>query len=142
MSGLIPQPFIDDLLHRTDLVELIDSYVPLKKRGNSHVACCPFHNEKSPSFNVVAKKQFYHCFGCGASGNAISFVMNYLNQGFVDAVETLATRLGLTIPRDKQTEKNNPSQDLYKLLSAVSLYYTKKLNMKDNLPSITCVAEA
>lgn len=127
MSGLIPQPFIDDLLHRTDLVELIDSYVPLKKRGNSHLACCPFHNEKSPSFNVVAKKQFYHCFGCGASGNAISFVMNYLNLGFVDAVETLATRAGLTIPRDKQTEKNNPSQDLYKLLSAVSLHYQKKL---------------
>ncbi|CAM2918550.1 DNA primase [Legionella steigerwaltii] len=127
MSGLIPQPFIDDLLHRTDLVELIDSYVPLKKRGNSHIACCPFHNEKSPSFNVVAKKQFYHCFGCGASGNAISFVMNYLNQGFVDAIETLATRVGLTIPRDKQTEKNNPSQDLYKLLSDVSLYYQKKL---------------
>lgn len=127
MSGLIPQPFIDDLLHRTDLVELIDSYVPLKKRGNSHIACCPFHNEKSPSFNVVAKKQFYHCFGCGASGNAISFIMNYLNQGFVDAVETLATRLGLAIPRDKQTEKNNPSQDLYKLMSSVSLYYQKKL---------------
>ncbi|WP_454780200.1 DNA primase [Legionella sp. WA2022007384] len=127
MSGLIPQPFIDDLLHRTDLVELIDSYVPLKKRGNSHIACCPFHNEKSPSFNVVAKKQFYHCFGCGASGNAISFVMNYLNQGFVDAVETLATRVGLTIPRDKQNEKNNPSLDLYKLLADVSLYYQKKL---------------
>ena len=127
MSGLIPQPFIDDLLHRTDLVELIDSYVPLKKRGNSHIACCPFHNEKSPSFNVVAKKQFYHCFGCGASGNAISFVMNYLNQGFVDAVETLAARVGLTIPRDKQNEKNNPSQDLYKLLADVSLYYQKKL---------------
>ncbi|KTD66779.1 DNA primase [Legionella steelei] len=127
MSGLIPQPFIDDLLHRTDLVELIDSYVPLKKRGNSHIACCPFHNEKSPSFNVVAKKQFYHCFGCGASGNAISFVMNYLNQGFVDAIETLAARVGLTIPRDKQTEKNNSSQDLYKLLSDVCLYYQKKL---------------
>ena len=102
MSGLIPQPFIDDLLHRTDLVELIDSYVPLKKRGTSHVACCPFHNEKSPSFNVVAKKQFYHCFGCGASGNAISFVMNYQNLGFIDAVETLATRLGLTVPREGQ----------------------------------------
>lgn len=127
MSGLIPQPFIDDLLQRTDLVELIDSYVPLKKRGNSHVACCPFHNEKSPSFNVVAKKQFYHCFGCGASGNAISFVMNYFNQGFVDAIETLATRIGLTIPREKQTEKENTSRDLYKLLAAVSLYYRKKL---------------
>ncbi len=127
MSGLIPQPFIDDLLQRTDLVELIDSYVPLKKRGTSHIACCPFHNEKSPSFNVVAKKQFYHCFGCGASGNAISFIMNYLNQGFIDAVETLATRLGLSVPREGQTEKNNASQDLYKLLSAVSLYYQKKL---------------
>lgn len=127
MSGLIPQPFIDDLLQRTDLVELIDSYVPLKKRGNSYVACCPFHNEKSPSFNVVAKKQFYHCFGCGASGNAISFVMNYFNQGFVDAIETLATRIGLTIPREKQTEKDNTSRDLYKLLAAVSLHYRKKL---------------
>lgn len=127
MSGLIPQPFIDDLLHRTDLVELIDSYVPLKKRGNSHVACCPFHNEKSPSFNVVAKKQFYHCFGCGASGNAISFVMNYMNQGFTDAVETLATRLGLTVPREGKTEKSNASNDLYKLLTEVNLYYQKKL---------------
>lgn len=130
MSGLIPQPFIDDLLYRTDLVELIDSYVPLKKRGNSHIACCPFHNEKSPSFNVVAKKQFYHCFGCGASGNAISFVMNYLNQGFIDAVETLATRLGLTVPREGQTEKNNASSDHYKLLSAVSLYYQKILKQE------------
>lgn len=127
MSGLIPQPFIDDLLQRTDLVELIDSYVPLKKRGTSHIACCPFHNEKSPSFNVVAKKQFYHCFGCGASGNAISFVMNYLNQGFIDAIDTLATRLGLTVPRDGQNDKNNAAQDLYKLLSEVSLYYQKKL---------------
>lgn len=127
MSGLIPQPFIDDLLQRTDLVELIDSYVPLKKRGNSYVACCPFHNEKSPSFNVVARKQFYHCFGCGAAGNAISFLMNYLNQGFIEAVEILATRLGLTIPRDGQNEKNNSTQDLYKLMSSVSLYYQKKL---------------
>lgn len=127
MSGLIPQPFIDDLLHRTDLVELVDSYVPLKKRGTSHIACCPFHNEKSPSFNVVAKKQFYHCFGCGASGNAISFVMNYLNQGFIDAIETLAARVGLTVPRDGQIEKSNASNDLYKLLSEVSLYYQKQL---------------
>jgi DNA primase len=127
MSGLIPQPFIDDLLHRTDLVELIDSYVPLKKRGTSHVACCPFHNEKSPSFNVVAKKQFYHCFGCGASGNAISFVMNYLNQGFPEAIDTLATRLGLTVPKEGQGEKSNVSNDLYKLLANISLYYQKKL---------------
>ncbi|BCA94386.1 DNA primase [Legionella antarctica] len=129
MSGLIPQPFIDDLLHRTELVELVDSYVPLKKRGTSHVACCPFHNEKSPSFNVVAKKQFYHCFGCGASGNAISFVMNYQNLGFIDALETLATRLGLSVPREGQLEKNNSSNDLYKLLNKVSAYYQKKLKL-------------
>lgn len=134
MSGLIPQPFIDDLLHRTDLVELIDSYVPLKKRGTSHIACCPFHNEKTPSFNVVAQKQFYHCFGCGASGNAISFVMAYLNQGFVDAVETLASRLGLTVPRDQQDlEKNRQSQNLYQLLDSVNQYYQKNLKGQGQL---------
>lgn len=127
MSGLIPQPFIDDLLHRIDVVELIDSYVPLKKRGNSHTACCPFHHEKSPSFNVVARKQFYHCFGCGASGNAISFVMNYLNQSFPEAVETLATRAGVAVPREGDNEKNNAARDLYKLLNEVSDYYQKKL---------------
>ncbi|KTD80471.1 DNA primase [Legionella waltersii] len=127
MSGLIPQPFIDELLNRTDLVELIDGYIPLKKRGASYLACCPFHNEKSPSFNVVAKKQFYHCFGCGASGNAISFVMNYLNQGFTDAIDTLATRLGLTVPKDGKTEKNKGSSNLYQLLNEVSQFYQKQL---------------
>lgn len=127
MSGLIPQPFIDDLLHRTDLVELIDSYVPLKKRGNSHIACCPFHHEKSPSFNVVTKKQFYHCFGCGASGNAVSFIMSYLNQGFPEAIETLAGRLGLSVPHDGQSKSNHQSLSLYQLLHEVSLYYQNKL---------------
>ncbi len=126
MSGLIPQPFIDELLNRTDVVELIDSYVPLKKRGNSHIACCPFHHEKSPSFNVVARKQFYHCFGCGASGNAISFIMNYLSQSFPEAIETLATRLGLSVPREGNNEKNT-TNDLYKLLKIVADYYQKKL---------------
>ena len=127
MSGLIPQPFIDELLNRTDLVELIDSYVPLKKRGNSHTACCPFHHEKSPSFNVVARKQFYHCFGCGASGNAISFLMQHLNQSFPEAVDTLAARLGLSVPKEGSTEKSNASNDLYKLLNEVSLYYQNNL---------------
>jgi DNA primase len=133
MSGLIPQPFIDELLQRTDLVELIDGYLPLKKRGTSYVACCPFHNEKSPSFNVVPKKQFYHCFGCGQSGNAISFIMNYLNQGFIEAVETLAARLGLPLPQKTQTEKNNSSQDLYKLLASVSAYYQNQLKHQGQL---------
>ncbi|STX28006.1 DNA primase [Legionella beliardensis] len=127
MSGLIPRPFIDELLHRTDLVELIDSYVPLKKRGNSYTACCPFHNEKTPSFNVVAKKQFYHCFGCGASGNAISFIMSYLSQGFIDAVETLAARLGMQVPREQNNEKIQQSLSLYQVLAQVNQYYQKSL---------------
>lgn len=127
MSGLIPQAFLDDLLLRTDLVELIDSYVPLKKAGNSHIACCPFHNEKGPSFNVIAKKQFYHCFGCGESGNAISFVMRYLNQGFTEAVATLAARIGLTVPREGDHKPVAQTQNLYQLLENVSKWYEKTL---------------
>lgn len=127
MTGLIPQPFIDDLLQSTDIVELIDGYIPLKKRGLSYLACCPFHHEKSPSFNVVAKKQFYHCFGCGSSGNAISFVMNYLNQSFPEAVETLATRLGKIVPREGTREKNKPRHDLYQLLGEVNTFYQYQL---------------
>ena len=125
--GLIPQPFIDELINRTDIVEFIDSYVPLKKRGTSHIACCPFHNEKNPSFNVVAKKQFYHCFGCGASGNVISFAMGYLHQSFPEAIETLATRAGLAIPRDTHPEKHNHSLNLYQLLNRVSTFYQQTL---------------
>lgn len=127
MTGLIPRPFIDDLLTRTDIVEYIDSHVPLKKRGNSYIACCPFHNEKTPSFNVVAKKQFYHCFGCGASGNAISFAMNYLNLGFSDAIETLASRLGLQVPREGTPAHQKPSPSLYQFLSLISQFYQKSL---------------
>ncbi len=127
MTGLIPRPFIDELLNRTDIVELIDGYVPLKKRGNSHTACCPFHNEKNPSFNVIAKKQFYHCFGCGASGNAISFAMSYLHLNFVEAVENLAARVGMQVPRDGRAEKSNESLNLYQLLVNVSHFYQQTL---------------
>ena len=127
MTGLIPRPFIDDLLTRTDIVEFIDAHVPLKKRGNSYIACCPFHSEKTPSFNVVAKKQFYHCFGCGASGNAISFAMNYLNLGFSDAIEALASRLGLQVPREGSREKHTPSPSLYQFLSQVTQFYQTSL---------------
>lgn len=127
MSGLIARPFIDELLQQTNIVELIDSYVPLQKKGSSYIACCPFHQEKTPSFNVVAKKQFYHCFGCGASGNAISFIMQYLNQGFATAVETLAARLGLQIPREKSSKSQQRSLSLYQLLAEVSQFYQKNL---------------
>ena len=127
IQSLIPQSFIDELLQRTDIVEFIDSYVPLKKSGTSYTACCPFHSEKNPSFNVVAKKQFYHCFGCGNSGNVISFVMNYLHQNFPQAIETLAMRAGLVVPRDAHHEKHYQSSNLYQLLNRVSTYYQQQL---------------
>lgn len=127
MTSLIPQPFIDELLNRTDIVEFIDSYVPLKKRGTSHTACCPFHTEKTPSFNVISKKQFYHCFGCGVSGNVISFAMSYLHLSFPDAIETLATRAGLAVPREKNSEKYNHSLNLYELLNRVTHFYQHAL---------------
>ena len=123
MQGLIPQSFIDELLNRTDIIEFIESYLPLKKHGTSHTTCCPFHNEKNPSFNVIPKKQFYHCFGCGASGNVITFAMNYLHQSFPEAIETLALRAGLAVPRDQHSEKQNRSLNLYHLLEQVTAFY-------------------
>ena len=101
MAGKIPRSFIDDLLARTDIVDLIDSKVGLKKAGKDYQACCPFHNEKSPSFTVSQDKQFYHCFGCGANGNAISFVMEYEKLEFVDAIEEMASMLNLDVPREQ-----------------------------------------
>lgn len=133
MKGLIPRAFIDDLLIRTDIVELIDGYVPLKKRGHNHLACCPFHNEKTPSFNVIPKKQFYYCFGCGANGNAISFVMNYLHQSFSDAIETLATRSGLEVPREGRSEKNQQTITLYQFLDKIAQFYQQTLKTSGEL---------
>lgn len=128
MTSLIPQTFIDDVLTRCDIVDLIESYVPLKKRGNSYLACCPFHNEKTPSFHVLQKKQFYHCFGCGVSGNAISFVMQYFNQSFVEAIHTLAERLAISVPTTSAHQAaNRPSKTLYDTLHKVNDYYQKNL---------------
>ncbi len=98
--GRIPQRFIDDLLARVDIVEVIEQYVPLKKRGREHVACCPFHSEKTPSFTVSQDKQFYHCFGCGAHGTALGFLLDYERLEFVEAIEALASRIGLEVPRE------------------------------------------
>lgn len=131
-SSLIPRDFIHALLNRIDIIELIDHYVPLKKRGNSFLACCPFHNEKTPSFNVNAKKQFYHCFGCGSNGNAISFLMQYLNQAFPEAVKTLAARLGLSVPREDDSSKENVQKlNLYQVLDQVNIFYQKQLKLAD-----------
>jgi len=102
MSAHIPQNFLDDLLARSELVELIQSRVPLKKAGRNFMACCPFHHEKTPSFSVSMNKQLYHCFGCGVSGNAISFLMEYDRLDFISAVEELASRAGMD-PTCKRT---------------------------------------
>lgn len=127
MQGLIPRSFIDELLHQIDIVEFIDGYIPLKKRGTSHVACCPFHHEKNPSFNVVAKKQFYHCFGCGASGNAISFAMQYLQQSFPDAIETLAARAGIQVPREQPSKMSVQKTSLYQIMQQITQFYQQTL---------------
>ena len=98
---MIPESFIQELLHRVDIVDLIDSYVPLKKAGANYAACCPFHNEKTPSFTVSQTKQFYHCFGCSAHGTAIGFLMEYSGLGFVDAIKELASRVGMQVPEEE-----------------------------------------
>ena len=95
---MIPQDFIQTLLNRVDIVEVIDRRVPLKKAGANYQACCPFHNEKSPSFTVSPTKQFYHCFGCGAHGTAIGFLMEYAGLGYVDAIKELAGQTGMSVP--------------------------------------------
>ena len=96
---MIPQDFIDQLLTRVDIVDVVERYVPLKKAGQNYMACCPFHKEKSPSFSVSPSKQFYHCFGCGAHGNAIRFVMEHAGLGFIDAVNELAGSVGMSVPQ-------------------------------------------
>ena len=98
MAGRIPQEFLDQLLARTDLVEIVNSRVPLRRAGREFMACCPFHAEKTPSFSVSPRKQFYHCFGCRAHGNAIGFLMAYERLDFIDTIEELARLAGLDLP--------------------------------------------
>lgn len=131
MAGRIPRVFINDLLARTDIVELIDARVKLKKQGKNYHACCPFHNEKTPSFTVNGEKQFYHCFGCGAHGNAIDFLMNYDRLEFVESIEELATSHGLDVPYEAG---NGPSQmehhqrqSLYQLMENLNGFYQQSL---------------
>ncbi len=131
MAGRIPQAFIDDLLERVDIVEVIDRRVPLKKSGRNYSARCPFHDEKTPSFSVSPDKQFFYCFGCGAGGNAIGFVMDYDRIDFPQAVETLATLAGLEVPRETQPERvvqqQKQQRDLYQILDAAARFYREQL---------------
>ncbi|KXU39418.1 DNA primase [Ventosimonas gracilis] len=130
MAGLIPQAFIEDLLKRTDLVEVVSARVALKKNGKNYSACCPFHQEKTPSFNVSPDKQFYHCFGCGASGDALRFVMEHDRLDFPEAVELLARAAGLSVPREAGAdprERLTQESPLYGLLSMATQFYQQSL---------------
>src|SRR3989339_1094313 len=127
---MIPDSFIQDLLARVDIVDLVDGYVPLKKAGANYAACCPFHNEKSPSFTVSQSKQFYHCFGCGAHGTAIGFVMEHAGMGFVDAVEELARSISMEVPREAPVPgqvQHKVAPDLYDVMQAATRYYREQL---------------
>ncbi|PKM44902.1 MAG: DNA primase [Gammaproteobacteria bacterium HGW-Gammaproteobacteria-1] len=129
MAGRIPQQFIDELISRVDIVDVIDARVPLRKKGREHVACCPFHNEKTPSFTVSQSKQFYHCFGCGAHGTALGFLMEYEHLDFVEAVEKLAAGAGLSVPREGgESAPRGPSpQPLYELMEQSAQHYQQQL---------------
>jgi DNA primase len=129
MAGLIPQSFIDDLLDRVDIIDVVNSRVPLKKMGKSYKACCPFHEEKTPSFTVAQDKQFYYCFGCGAGGNALSFIMEHDRLDFLPAVELLAKNVGLEVPREATAnpKAKQHRDDLYSVLTEADKFFRKKL---------------
>jgi DNA primase len=140
VAGRIPKSFIDDVIERTDIVDLIDTRVPLKKAGKNYQACCPFHNEKSPSFSVSPDKQFYHCFGCGAHGNAISFLMEYDQLEFVEAIEELARIHALEVPREdnkgraQKFESVSREQKLsdYDLMETAAKFFQHQLKHDEN----------
>jgi DNA primase len=127
MAGKIPAQFIDDLLNRIDIVDVINQRVPLKKAGRDYQARCPFHDEKTPSFTVSQPKQFYHCFGCGAHGSAIGFLMEYENLGFVEAVEELAQSIGLEVPRESGPDQGPDLRPLYELMEDAARFYRHQL---------------
>ncbi len=132
MPSRIPQIFIDEIVTRTDIVELIDNHISLKKKGKEYAACCPFHNEKTASFTVSPEKQFYHCFGCGAHGTALGFLMEYERLDFIEAVEVLAQQHGLEIPQDENNYVKNDYQDLYILLEQANALFQKNLRKHQN----------
>ena len=137
MAGLIPQDFIDDLIARADVVEIIGRRIQLKKAGKEFKACCPFHDEKSPSFTVSSAKGFYHCFGCGAHGTAIGFLMEYDHMSFVDAIESLASTMGVEVPRDASDKPARRYDELFAL--TVSLEQHWQANLRDHPPALDYV---
>ncbi|MDA8962413.1 CHC2 zinc finger domain-containing protein [Congregibacter sp.] len=138
MAGRIPQSFIDDILDRVDIVDVIDRRVKLKKTGKNYSARCPFHDEKSPSFSVNPEKQFYYCFGCGAGGNALGFLMDYENIDFPQAVENLAGTAGLEVVREESRGQTSaaggesPNKPLYELMERSTEFYKDALKQHPN----------
>ncbi|MHB8455937.1 MAG: DNA primase [Acidiferrobacterales bacterium] len=132
MAGRIPEKFVDELLARVDIVDVIDSRVPLRRAGKDFKACCPFHEEKTPSFTVSQDKQFYHCFGCGIHGSAISFLIEYEHMSFPEAVEDLAGRVGMTVPRESRASRASQAQPdelaaVSEILERADRYYRRQL---------------
>ncbi|MBL4572111.1 MAG: DNA primase [Gammaproteobacteria bacterium] len=138
MAGLIPQTFIDDLLSRADIVEVVDKRVTLRKSGKNYSACCPFHKEKTPSFSVQPERQFYYCFGCGAGGNAIGFIMNFDQTDFPQAVESLARDNGMEVPREESasaTRRQSENSKLFEVLEEASKFYCQQLRRHEQRKS-------
>ncbi len=127
MAGRIPEQFIDDLVSRTDIVDLIETYLPLRKAGKEFQTLCPFHGEKTPSFTVSREKQFYHCFGCGVHGTAIGFLMAYRNLEFLEAVEELADTAGMEVPRDTHIQKTSNTKEIFQILEHAEVFYKRQL---------------
>jgi DNA primase len=139
MSGLIPQDFIDDLIARADIVEVIGRRVQLKKAGREFKACCPFHDEKTPSFTVSPGKGFYHCFGCGAHGTAIGFLMEFDHMSFVEAIESLAQSMGVDVPRNESDKPARRYDELFSLMDTVARHWQACL--KDSASAIDYIKQ-
>ncbi|MCB1964213.1 MAG: DNA primase, partial [Rhodocyclaceae bacterium] len=132
---MIPQSFIQDLLARVDIVDVIERHVPLKKKGANYFACCPFHGEKSASFSVSPSKQFYHCFGCGAHGSAIGFLMEYSGLGYVEAIKELARHVGVEVPKDARDKRAAQAyaqaQPLTEVMVLAARFYREQLKSSE-----------
>lgn len=141
---MIPQSFIQGLLNRIDIVDVIERHVPLKKAGANYIACCPFHGEKTPSFTVSPTKQFYHCFGCGAHGSAVGFMMEYIGMDFIEAINDLASRVGMQVSvqknkeypgdtdfRGSEEDKESSPQNLFEMMSAITRFYRDQLKCSE-----------
>ncbi|NNC96637.1 MAG: DNA primase [Gammaproteobacteria bacterium] len=132
MAGSIPQHFIDEILARADIVDIVGSRVQLRKAGKEYKACCPFHDEKTPSFTVSPDKQFYHCFGCGENGTALGFLMAYDHLGFVEAIEELAQRMGMQVPRDERASRQQSQmKPLHVTMEKIAQFYQEQLKQDE-----------